>query len=133
MPLKLYYGHNIDAPITVTDADQMARELDRIDRESRAADEPWMVALLDEAGRELALGVGADTSVITWTDEANKEMPYLISRGASQILGGENLEFYYGQWSEFEPSAAVPVAVAREAAREFLRTGERPDTVAWQE
>lgn len=131
MPLKLYYGHNIDAPISISDADQMTRELDRIDQESRAADEPWMVALLDEAGRELALGVGADISVITWTDEDDKELPYLISHGASQD-GEEDLEFYYGQWSEFEPLAAVPVEVARKAAREFLQTGARPDSVDWQ-
>jgi hypothetical protein len=133
MALQLYYGHHTETPIDVTDEDQLARELDRIDQESRSAGEPWMVALLDTQGRELALGVGADASVMTWTDESDEQSPYLISHGMSPTGGSDDeLAYYYGAWSEFAPTAAVPPEVARQAARDFLLTGERPGDVDWQ-
>jgi immunity protein Imm1 of predicted polymorphic toxin system len=46
----------------------------------------------------------------------------------------EGAVFYlHGHWTEFPATALIPNPAAREAARQFLRTGDRPDTVRWEE
>lgn len=130
-PFTIEYG---DAPELIEDIDSVDRldaELDRIAHESRAGDLPYLVTLTAPSGRSLAIGVGADSSVLSWSDE-DAEHPYFTSRGGSTDT--EPVGFSYGgEWTEFPPSAAVPVGVARQAAREFVHTGERPGSVDWHE
>jgi hypothetical protein len=107
------------------------RELDRLLHSLNAeATEPTIVTLLDETtGRMLSLAVGSDQSVVNWMDE-NDPHPYWSSKGS----GDEGrVSFHFGnQPSEFPRSAVVDSQVARDAAQEFLASGERP-TIDWQE
>ena len=48
-------------------------------------------------------------------------------------MGPEPVFSYRGRYSDFPPSAAIPVDEAREAMRLFFRSGRRPTNIAWQE
>jgi hypothetical protein len=124
MSWVLEYGRGpVEVPVTnVTELDSsidqaIAKALD---------DRPYFVALhlLDddeETGRVLSFGVGRETSFLAW--------------GNQHAAGhGEPAYWYYGnQDSETPAGMNIPTAVARDAAREFVRTGERPTNVEWVE
>jgi Immunity protein Imm1 len=81
-------------------------------------------------GAALSIGLGRDHSVLNYM--SSPYPPYFTSHDEEADTDGTVVFFYYGHWSEFPADAAVPMADAREAARRFFETGERPDNVAWQ-
>jgi hypothetical protein len=95
------------------------------------APEPTIVTLVDEtSGRMLSLAVGGSDSVLNWTDE-NDPHPYWSSKGNDDDEG--RVSFHFGnQPSEFPRTVLVDSQAARDAAQEFLATGERP-AIDWQE
>jgi hypothetical protein len=107
-------------------------ELDQLlDSLTAEATEPTIVTLIDQtSGRALSLAVGGSHSVLNWIDE-NDPHPYWSSKGNDDNEG--LVSFHFGnQPSEFPRSVLVDSQVARDAAHEFLATGERP-AISWQE
>lgn len=111
------------------------RDLDRfLDQLSAAAaaTQPFIAELVTSAGARLGIGLGISGTVLSF--KQSDDPPYFVSVGDSDALGDEDVGFYFqGQWSEFPPSAVVPIERAREAARLFLLTGQRPDVIEWEE
>jgi hypothetical protein len=107
-----------------TELDQL---LDSLDAE---ATEPTIVTLVDKAtGRALSLAVGSSDSVLNWMDE-NDPHPYWSSKGNDD---DGRVSFHFGnQPSEFPRSVLVDILTARQAARDFLASGNRP-AIDWQE
>ncbi|MFE3900608.1 Imm1 family immunity protein [Streptomyces sp. NPDC059153] len=77
--------------------------------------------------------VGADgkrkVGVLSFMDEKN-----FVSLGAPGSDGGEVTYFVAGNPTEFPATAEIPLALVRQAAKEFLSCGgRRPTCVQWQE
>jgi hypothetical protein len=73
-------------------------------------------------GPLLTLGLGRRYSFLTFDDA------HAVSQ---QTSGGASRWWYGNDWTYFAPHRGVPVDIAREAAREFVRTGRRPTNVEW--
>jgi hypothetical protein len=74
--------------------------------------------------------VGDEASVITWTP------PHGAPGAAGSKGDGTGTELWFvwaGEPSPVAPDAVIPVAAARKAARELLRTGRRPISIAWDD
>ena len=96
----------------------------------QAADAPPLVELYQPDGASLAIGVGAERSVVTYI--RNPDEPDWLSRGDSDD-GPPPVFYLHGHYSDFPPDAAVPAEDAVEAMRRFYTTGQRPDNIAWQQ
>lgn len=70
----------------------------------------------------MSIGPGGHFSFLTWVDE-------VANTGAHSTCNLDNGEvtawLYSGAYSELKPGRA------KEAAREYLRTGQQPTGVAW--
>ena len=113
---------------TVRDERDLERVLDDIERE---APEPVVAELVAADGARLGIGLGGPSSVLAFNP--SPEPPYLISLGDAGSLDGDAGFYLHGHWTEFPRTALVPNAAAREAARRFIRNGNRPDNVEWEE
>lgn len=136
MPYELVYGpaggaENPSVERTaVHSADELERELDRLEQRGRQGD-PFIVELVEPTAGTLGIGVGRDNSVASF-NRADGEPPYYVSAGNGG--GHEELVFYYqGTWTGFGPESAVPADRARAAMATFFATGELPDEIAWTE
>lgn len=112
--------------IPIADLNHLDRELDLLADEAKTADRPTFMHIYPAAagfrdGPVLGFGIGESFSFLTW--------------GHTHARGdGDKSDWYYGnQWSELSPGARMAVDTAREAVREFVRTGERPTNVDWTE
>jgi hypothetical protein len=123
----LSWAENESVPVhTVQELDE---RLDELDRQARAS-QPLVAGLERPDGAALSIGLGRDRSVLNYM--SSPDPPYFTSHDEEADTDGTVVFFYYGHWSEFPADAAVPMADAREAARRFFETGERPDNIAWQ-
>lgn len=105
---------------------KLLRELDR-----DFADRPKMVDIVAPSGAVLTVGLGAEGSVLSYSENPDRP-PYYASRG--QQSGDGTVWFdYQGSASEFPVEQVVAVSRAMEAAEEFCRTGSRPKVVEWQD
>jgi hypothetical protein len=112
----------------IRDANALDRTLDAIVRD---ASEPLIVELVSPDGSRLGIGLGPSSGVLTFQESADP--PYFMSAGDIG-LPDEDVAFYlHGHWTEFPGTALVANEHAREAARRFLATGDRPDNVMWEE
>jgi Immunity protein Imm1 len=101
--------------------------------EQDAARLPLIAEVTLDDGDCLAIGLGRDVSVLSYVS-ASKMPPYFSSQGSARGQDGEGVVFhYYGHWSEFPPSAAVPTADAIEAVRYFCEHGELSTRMDWVE
>lgn len=99
-----------------------------------AATQPFIAELVTSAGARLGIGLGTSKSVLSFKE--SDDPPYFLSAGQVDVSDDDDddVGFYFqGHWSEFPQSALVPAERAREAARAFFETGERPDVVEWEE
>ena len=119
--------------VEVASIEDLDAQLDRIDAAARAAGEPIIVNLADgddDDGPVLGIGLGDERSVVTWTvsDDGDGN---LVSHGGG---AGERAWFAFAdEPSEFTAEELIPTDAAREAARVFLRGGERPSNLEWEE
>jgi hypothetical protein len=82
-------------------------------------------------GDSLAIGLGRPQSVLTFVPGSG-DPPYFSSVGDGE--GDEVLEFsFMGDLSEIPVRNAVPIAVARQAMREFIETGALSKKVRWEQ
>jgi len=119
-------------PVEVQTVDELDGLLDAYDQEARKDGEHWLVHLMAGDGQlRLWLGVGADLVPVGLEDDREgADLPWSLSAG--DLPEGE------GTWwaddnteSELSPVTLVPVADAREAARLWLTSRERPRNIRW--
>ena len=106
----------------------LARLLDDIERD---APERVIAEIVAPDGARLGIGLGGTRSVLVFNP--SPQPPYFMSRGDTASTDEGPVFYLHGHWTEFPASALVPRAEAREAARRFVQTGDRPDNVSWQE
>jgi Immunity protein Imm1 len=97
---------------------------------AHAGEAPPLVELYQPDGSSLAIGVGAERSVVTFIPSPDE--PDWLSRGEDDD-GAPPVFYLHGHYSDFSPDAAVPADAAVEAMRRFYATGQRPDNIAWQQ
>jgi Immunity protein Imm1 len=102
--------------------------LDGIERD---APEPVVAELVAAGGARLGIGLGGPRSVLAFNPSS--EPPYFMSVGNAGSADQDAIFYLHGHWTEFPMTALVPKAAAREAALQFMRTGDRPDNVVWEE
>lgn len=84
-----------------------------------------------ETGDSLSIGLGRERSVLNYI-RGDKDPPYYTSSGGAD--DDEAVSFRFGgDWSEFPPWNAVPIALAREAMRHFCETGKLSNDIQWEE
>jgi hypothetical protein len=141
-PLFLSGDGSNDGPVgSVVDLDT---RLDALHRRWMEADWPLMAAITagDHAveGRVLYLALGRAWSTVRY--EVGVEYSFWLwdSVGDAALLpagNGKDGEFGLatgnGEFTWMSVASVVPVDVARQAAREFLTSGERPRCLTWQE
>ncbi len=82
-------------------------------------------------GDALSVGLGHERSVLSFVPGTGLP-PYFISRGPTEH--GDGLAFYYyGQWTHFDERNLISLGIAREAVRQFVRTGNLANSVPWEE
>jgi len=101
--------------------------------EQDAAGLPLIAEVTLDDGDCLSIGLGREISVLSYVG-ASRMPPYFSSQGSAPVRDGEGVVFhYYGHWSEFPPSAAVPIAEAVEAVRYFCAHGRLSPLMNWVE
>ena len=120
-----------EAGVVVTCEDELRQALADVERD--AARQPLIAEVTLDGGDSLSIGLGREVSVLSYVAESGNP-PYFSSQGASRVPDGKGLVFYYyGHWSEFPPSAAVPVEDAVQAVRYFCRHGGLSSQLRWVE
>lgn len=123
--------HDRNPAVVVNTVDGLDRLLDQIAADPRYVEFPVFVSI-ESADRRLVLQVGLgrpDLSALVWYDA---EVDIAASKGT--VAYDQRPKFNYGGTpTDVYDHSAVPVATARQAAREFFTTEARPTCVQWQE
>lgn len=91
----------------------------------------WVDLVSPYGDAVLSIALGRDSvSALTYTDHRGAEA--WISRGWQTGLGEGELFAQHGLPTRLPPGSAVTQGVARNAAREFFATNQRPRCVEWQ-
>ncbi len=115
-------------PVVVESEEQLLQLL--ADAEEDAAEQPLVVEIRSPDKAALTIGLGQEASIATFASSVAP--PYYVSSGGPGH--DEPLVFYrYGHWTEFGSDAAISPDAAREAARRFVATGDRPSNIEWSE
>ncbi len=115
--------------LDVTDHAQLDHALDTL-LAGPAAERPLIAYLVGDAG---ALGLGLDTAGggLLLFAPAGRGRPAL--HGTGQSPDGDDLVFSVsGRPHHFSPHCRVPAPTVRDAARQYLATGDLPDCVTWE-
>lgn len=108
------------------------KDLERIlDEIGRSAAEPVVAELVAPDGARLGIGVGGPMSVLAFNPSSDP--PYFLSVGDGGTRDEDAVFYLHGHWTEFPATALLPNPAAREAARQFVSTGERPEKIEWEE
>jgi hypothetical protein len=101
-----------------------------IERVTPQADPPFIMEFFSrDSGRSLGLGIGRDSTVVTYQDSLDP--PYFISLGDKVTAGTE--WFLYGQEeSEYLARNLVPMSKGLEALKEFVINRMQPANVEWE-
>ena len=121
-----------EPPRELGDLAELDALLDRVSSEAPEG-RPTGVHLFSPEGACLTLALGSEESVLGFID-ASCEPPYFASKG--EVEDVEPLFTFYvcsEHHTEVPRRNVVSTGAAREAAREFFRTGRRPENVAWEE
>jgi hypothetical protein len=118
--------------VQVSTVDELDRALYQVAEQAAAEKLPYAVQVYrPDATGSVMIGIGhPERSFIDWLmPKGHREYGYLADIDA----WGEPIGFdVYGEWHEHEPEQArITPATAREAAREYVRTGQRPTCVEW--
>jgi len=116
--------------LDVTDHAQLDHALDTL-LAGPAAERPLIAHLVGDAG---ALGLGLDTagSGLLLFAPADRSHPALHSIVQSPATGGDVVFSVSGQPHHFSVRCQVPAPTVRDAARQYLATGDLPDCVTWE-
>ena len=108
---------------------QSVADLDGIIRGIQDGRVPTLVILENDAGGSLSFGVGRDESVLGWHEPDGTSFHSL---GSDRYRKGRIEFMFRGEINECSLECAIPASTAIEAAREFVRTGQRPGGVTWE-
>lgn len=121
---EISYGEG-PTEVVIATVDELDEVLDRATAAAAADVLPYIVYIHTEAGMDgdmLGLGVGGEFSYLTFNDQ------YV----PGDLDGGKPSRWYYdNQPTDLPPGIGIPPNVARDAAREFIRTGRQPAGAAW--
>jgi immunity protein Imm1 of predicted polymorphic toxin system len=117
--MSLDYGAGPTSAGPILNVAQLDAEIDRI-TVGASCYLPCLITLRSATGALLAMGAGAASSVLAWTD--GRPGGLMLSRGGPAGPGGERF-FYGGDWLRVERSCLIPVPAARAAMRLFLLSG----------
>jgi len=106
-------------------------DLDRFVNEAEARVERPTAVSVDVHGYQVDLLVGHDRSFVHLTPE-DQDQPYYVTIGGTEDGG---VDFWLHAWhhTEFENRHLVPKEIAREAFREFFRSGTLSQAVEWEQ
>lgn len=112
---------------TIEDLDHV---LDRLHQYCTAA--PVLATVeLPSSGDSLSIGLGRAESVLNFVSGSG-DPPYWSSVGEHEK--DEAVSFIFmGELSEIPLRHLIPMAVARQAVREFVQTGKLSNKVTWEE
>lgn len=129
-PFTVYFDPERD-PGFVTNANDLDTLLDRLSLDPVYLAAPPLVEIVSaDERRMLDIGIAnPDHSVLIWHDDDADEV--MASLGTISAAAAVAFDFG-GTWTTMPRDATVPVEVARQAVREFIRTGQRPTAVDWQ-
>lgn len=117
----------------VSTVEALDATLDEASAEARATGLLGVVFLRALSRDCLSLVVGGDETVVSF-NYGHGDSPYFASIGASST-DEPVLTAYVGlvHHTEFSRRWVVPSPMGRQAAHEFLSTGERPTSIRWEE
>ena len=127
--MTVYYDR--EPPTVVTSTEELDTVLDRIAENPRYTAFPVFVSI-ESADRRYTLQVGvgrSDLSTLVWYEA---EVDVLASAGTVDYQQRPKFNFG-GTPTDAYDDSAIPVEVARRAAREFFEHGTRPTCVTWKE
>lgn len=127
--ISVYYRRGQRADVST--AAELDALLDRIEADPAVSEAPPLVELVtSDESRALDIGLARPGySVVIWHDDDADEV--LSSRGAISVPSDAAFDFG-GTWTHIPDGSAIPVDLARQAAREFMTTGCRPTCIEWQ-
>ncbi|MFB6726840.1 Imm1 family immunity protein [Kribbella sp. NPDC056345] len=97
--------------------------------EREAVRPTWVELVSADDKQTLNVGVGREFSSLTYYDMSGDGAKY---RSAGTIDVPQDAEFYYGGTpTAMGSGSAITTDQAKAAASEFLRTGQRPESVSW--
>jgi hypothetical protein len=114
--------------VEVGDEHDLERVLDEIEQK---APEPVVAEIIGSDGARLGIGLGAPNSVLAFNP--SPDPPYFLSSGEVREPNEDAVFYLHGHWTEFPGTAVVSNTAAREAASRFIKTGDRPENVGWEE
>lgn len=129
MTAHLEWGRDQRADVPTLQA--LEQTLDQLSLQAEQG-RPFSVDVLLDSGDALALVVGGSVSMLNFYSRSSRP-PVVGCRGPWQGAEGEELFVFdfRGEYSEIERRYTVPSSDAREAARRFYTTGQRPDNITW--
>jgi Immunity protein Imm1 len=125
---------NGDPDQIVTTPAELDAALDQLDSEARRDGQRYaFISLDDETGLDmLSIGVGADLVPLSHTDERpDGTKPWDVQSRGDRTASGSSEWGYMNTWNEVPNRLLVPADSAREAARRWFQTGQRPDNITW--
>ena len=119
--------------VILSDVDALDAVLDEASHEARASGKLNIVVLAAPNRDWLSLVVGGEETVVGF-NFGHGNPPYYASSGTSHTDEPVFTAFMgLAHHTEFPRRWVVPDAVGRQAAREFLLSGEKPSSVKWVE
>jgi hypothetical protein len=119
--------------LILSDVNALDAVLDEASREARARGKLNIVVLGAPNRDRLSLVLGGEETVVGF-NYGHGDPPYYASAGAVQADAPVFTAFMgLEHHTEFPRRWVVPDAAGRQAAREFLLTGERPSSLQWVE
>jgi hypothetical protein len=125
-------GHEVQ----VSTAAELDAVLDQVAAQASSEEVPYAVQI-HQPGQHGAVMIGIghpDRSFIDWLDRSEPHGTanrYGVESGLAPVAEPIGFDFY-GDWTDMPPARTrITPSAAREAAREYVCTGQRPTTVEW--
>jgi hypothetical protein len=125
--------HDDEPDLVLPSIEALDAALDAASVEAKAKGKLNIVTLSAPNRDWLSLAVGSEETVVGF-NYGHGDPPYFASLGNSQS-DEPFLTAFVGlvHHTELSRRWVVPLATGRQAARDFLSTGERPSSLTWQE
>lgn len=126
--VQVIYAYEQDQ-ITISDSGELDTILDQVAAEA-PIDAPPLVALdMPDRERSMMVGLRGAVGVLNFVDFTG---PVSAASRSDSTGVPTPAYFYCDSWTGLPADTEIPIEVVRQAAREFLATGERPSCVTWQ-
>lgn len=136
-PWLVSHGGAEGATRGLTSVEAVLNAVDTLDTALRAGSQegPWL-AMVGHEGLltylSMGIGIGADPVLASFQAEPDENYASIAAEGSSYTEEDTQEFLCGGEWMETYPTELIPYATARSALESFVRTGERPATIAWE-